>query len=153
METGEPADGELAVATALEGVIGWLRDSRTPSGLSASSLSVLSRLDSLGSLRITDLAELEQLTQPGMTTLINRLEDTGLAVREPDPTDGRAVRVTITPAGAARILAYRESRAALIHRRLAQLSDDEQAALISALPALRSFATHPAPAKPKNEND
>jgi DNA-binding MarR family transcriptional regulator len=153
METGEPADDELAVATALERVIGWLRDWRTPSGLSASTLSVLSRLDALGSLRITDLAELEQLTQPGMTTLINRLEDAGLAVREPDPTDGRAVRVTITGEGEARVVAYRESRATLIHTRLAQLSGDERAALIAALPALRSFATHPAPAKPNNENN
>ena len=153
METGETNDDQLAVADALERAIGWLRDWRTPSGLSASTLSALSRLDALGSLRVTDLAELEQLTQPGMTTLINRLEDAGFAVREPDPTDGRAVRVTITPSGAARVLAYRESRAALIRTRIAQLSDGDQAALIAALPALRSFATHPAPAKPNNENN
>ncbi|MDQ1548207.1 MAG: hypothetical protein QOH69_3111 [Actinomycetota bacterium] len=153
METGKANDDELAVADALERVIGWLRDWRTPSGLSASTLSALSRLDALGSLRVTDLAELEQLTQPGMTTLINRLEDAGFAVREPDPTDGRAVRVTITPSGAARVLAYRESRAALIRTRITQLSDGDQAALIAALPALRSFATHPAPAKPNNENN
>ncbi|MEJ1229630.1 MAG: hypothetical protein WDM88_01760 [Galbitalea sp.] len=72
--------------------------------------------------------------------------EAGLAVREPDPTDGRAVRVTITPAGAARVLEHRDARAALIRARLAQLSDDDQAALVAALPALRSFATHPAPA-------
>ena len=150
MESREPATDELAVANALERVIGWLRDSREPSGLSASALSALSRLDALGSLRITELAEREQLTQPGMTTLINRLEDAGLAVREPDPTDGRAVRVSITPAGAARVLAHRDARAALIRARVAQLSDDDQVALIAALPALRSFATHPAPAKSNN---
>jgi DNA-binding MarR family transcriptional regulator len=88
-----------------------------------------------------------------MTTLTNRLEDAGLAVREPDPTDGRAVRVTITPAGAARILAYRESRAELIRVRVSQLSDDEQAALLAALPALRSFAGHPAPAKTNKQTN
>ncbi len=146
METREPEVDQLAVAHALERVIGWLRDAREPSGLSASALSALSRLEALGGLRITELAEREQLTQPGMTTLINRLEEAGLAVREPDPTDGRAVRVTITPAGAARVLEHRDARAALIRARLAQLSDDDQAALVAALPALRSFATHPAPA-------
>jgi DNA-binding MarR family transcriptional regulator len=150
METRETSVDELAVANALERVVGWLRDSRAPSGLSASTLSALSRLDALGSLRITELAEREQLTQPGMTTLINRLEDAGLAVREPDPTDGRAVRVSITPAGSARVLAYRESRAALIQARVAQLSDDDQAALTAALPALLSFATPPATAQPTN---
>jgi DNA-binding MarR family transcriptional regulator len=146
-----PESDQLAVAHALERVIGWLRDAREPSGLSASTLSALSRLDALGSLRVTELAEREQLTQPGMTTLINRLEDAGLAVREPDPADGRAVRVTITPAGIARVHEHRNARAALIHARVAQLSDDDQVALLAALPALRTFATHPARAQPNNE--
>jgi DNA-binding MarR family transcriptional regulator len=149
MET--PEADRLVVAHALERVIGWLRDAREPSGLSASTLSALSRLDALGSLRVTELAEREQLTQPGMTTLINRLEDAGLAVREPDPADGRAVRVTITPAGAERVREHRDARAALIRARVAQLSDDDQVALIAALPALLSFATHPAPARDNNE--
>ncbi|HMH58362.1 MAG TPA: MarR family transcriptional regulator [Galbitalea sp.] len=149
MET--PEADRLAVAHALERVIGWLRDAREPSGLSASALSALSRLDALGSLRVTELAEREQLTQPGMTTLINRLEDAGFAVREPDPTDGRAVRVTITSAGTTRVREHRDARADLIGARVAQLSHDEQVALIAALPALRSFATHPAPAQRHNE--
>jgi DNA-binding MarR family transcriptional regulator len=149
MET--PEADRLAVAHALERVIGWLRDAREPLGLSASTLSALSRLDALGSLRVTELAEREQLTQPGMTTLINRLEDAGLAVREPDPADGRAVRVTITPAGAERVREHRDARAALIRARVAQLSEDDQVALIAALPALLSFATHPAPARDNNE--
>jgi DNA-binding MarR family transcriptional regulator len=140
METSGPDD--LAVAQALAAVIGWLRETREPSGLSASTLSALSRLDALGSLRITELADFEQLTQPGMTTLINRLEDAGLAVRDPDPTDGRAVRVTITPAGAARVLAHRYARAALIGTRLTELPAGHRAALIAALPALQAFALH-----------
>jgi DNA-binding MarR family transcriptional regulator len=142
METLE-AD-QLAVAQALARVIGWLRDAREPSGLSASALSALSRLDAVGSLRITELADFEQLTQPGMTTLINRLEDAGLAIRESDPTDGRAVRVTITATGAARVLEYRDARATRIQTRLAELSAHDQAALIAALPALQAFAD-PAP--------
>jgi DNA-binding MarR family transcriptional regulator len=143
MQTREPDVEQLAVAQALERVIAWLRQSREPAGLSASGLSALSRLDALGSLRITELAELEQLTQPGMTTLINRLEDAGLATREPDPDDRRAVRVTITPAGAGRVLENRDARAARLLTRIQQLSDDDQAALAAALPALRAFATNP----------
>jgi DNA-binding MarR family transcriptional regulator len=148
METPESA--ELAVAQALAGVIGWLREAREPSGLSASTLSALSRLDALGSLRITELADFEQLTQPGMTTLINRLEDAGLAVRESDPTDGRAVRVTITPEGASRVLAHRDARAALIQARLRELPERHRAALIAALHALQAFA-RPAAAQPDKE--
>jgi DNA-binding MarR family transcriptional regulator len=143
MQTIETDADQLAVAQALERVITWLRQSRELSGLSASGLSALSRLDALGSLRITELADLEQLTQPGMTTLINRLEDAGLAFREPDPTDGRAVRVTITPAGTDRVIRNRDERAARLQARIQQLSADDQAALIAALPALRAFATDP----------
>jgi DNA-binding MarR family transcriptional regulator len=143
MQTRELDVDQLAVAQALERVIAWLRQSREPAGLSASGLSALSRLDALGSLRITELAELEQLTQPGMTTLINRLEDAGLATREPDPSDRRAVRVTITPAGARRVLENRDARAARLLTRIHQLSEEDQAALAAALPALRAFATHP----------
>jgi DNA-binding MarR family transcriptional regulator len=143
MQTREPEIDQIAVAQALERVIAWLRQSREPAGLSASALSALSRLDALGSLRVTELAELEQLTQPGMTTLINRLEDAGFAVRESDPSDGRAVRVTITPAGIARVIQNRDERAARLRTRIAQLSEADQNALAAALPALRAFATEP----------
>jgi DNA-binding MarR family transcriptional regulator len=140
MQMEDVAADQLAVAQALERVIAWLRQSREPAGLSASGLSALSRLDALGSLRVTELAELEQLTQPGMTTLINRLEGAGLAAREPDPTDGRAVRVRITSAGIQRVVQNRDARAARLLERIAQLTDEEQGALIDALPALRAFA-------------
>jgi DNA-binding MarR family transcriptional regulator len=141
MQTREAFVDQLAVAQALERVIAWLRQSREQAGLSASGLSALIRLEELGSLRVTELAELEQLTQPGMTTLINRLEDAGLAVREPDPSDGRAVRVMITSAGIERVNQHRDARAARLHTRIAQLSESDQAALTAALPALRAFAT------------
>jgi DNA-binding MarR family transcriptional regulator len=140
MQTREVDAAQLEVAHALERVIAWLRQSREPAGLSASALSALSRLESLGSLRVTELAEREQLTQPGMTTLINRLEDAGLALREPDPTDGRAVRVTITADGLERVRQHRDARAALLGDRLARLSPEHQAALVAAVPALVEFA-------------
>jgi DNA-binding MarR family transcriptional regulator len=135
------SDDLLAVSHSLERVISWLRDAREPGGLSASSLSTLSRLESGGPLRVTELSYREGLTQPGMTTLIHRLEDAGLAVREPDPSDGRAVRVSITKLGAERVVDYRASRAALIGSRLGLLSHDDQAALVAALPALDHFVS------------
>ena len=146
MNDAAPND-DLAVARALEQVIGWLRDSRDVQGLSASALSALVRLDRVGSLRITELAEVEQLTQPGMTTLINRLEDAGYATRETDPADKRAVRVTITPAGVARVIEHKNARAALIHARIDELTPSDRQALEAAVPALRNFVSQPAPTK------
>jgi DNA-binding MarR family transcriptional regulator len=132
----------LAVSHSLERVISWLRDARAPGGLSASTLSALSRLESGGPLRVTELSYREGLTQPGMTTLIHRLEDAGLAIREPDPSDGRAVRVTITPLGIERVTEYRASRAALIGARLGALDADDRAALIAAVPAFDHFTSN-----------
>ena len=141
METLNPS--QLDVGHALERVITWLRQARDPQGLSLSALSALSRLEASGALRITDLAEREGLSQPGMTTLTNRLEEAGLALREADPTDRRAVRVKITPEGIKRVSNYREARATLIASRIDQLGIDDQHALAAALPALDRFVAVP----------
>jgi DNA-binding MarR family transcriptional regulator len=49
--------------------------------------------------RITELARFVGLTQPGITTVVNSLEQRGLTRREPDPGDGRAVRILLTERG------------------------------------------------------
>jgi DNA-binding MarR family transcriptional regulator len=139
MQTSTRDAQELAVARALEKIIAWLRDTREPAGLSASGLSALGRLETLGPLRVTELASLDGLTQPGMTTLINRLEEAGLATREADPHDGRAVRVSITPSGIERVRDYRESRAVRILSRIEELDAEDRRALLHALPALDHF--------------
>jgi DNA-binding MarR family transcriptional regulator len=51
------------------------------------------------SQRITELAAEEHIKQPGMNLLVNRMEGRGWATRAPDPSDGRAALVTLTPAG------------------------------------------------------
>jgi DNA-binding MarR family transcriptional regulator len=141
---------QIAVSHALERLISWLRDAREPADISASSISALSRLESGGPLRVTDLAYREGLTQPGMTTLIHRLESAGLAFRESDPTDGRAVRVTITDAGIERVTAFRAARAALIGARLEQLTPEDQHALTAAVPALDHFIAESTPSTHRN---
>lgn len=131
---------DVAVARALEGVLGWLRQSRQASDLSASALSVLSRLEGTGATRVTELAEREGLSQPGTTTLVNRLVSAGFASRGSDAADGRVVLVEITADGRERLRAYREARAQLVAARLRSLSDDDRTALQEALPALEHFA-------------
>jgi DNA-binding MarR family transcriptional regulator len=49
--------------------------------------------------RITELARFVGLTQPGITTVVKSLEQRGLTRREPDPGDGRAVRIQLTERG------------------------------------------------------
>jgi DNA-binding MarR family transcriptional regulator len=76
-----------------------------------------------------------------MTQLITRLADAGLVCREPDPDDGRVVRVTITDEGRATLARRRAKRAEKLTVILAQLDPAHRAALAAALPALEALAS------------
>ena len=58
--------------------------------LSRSEVGLLSTLSG-GPPRITDLAELEGLAQPTMTSLVKALEHQGLVCRDRQADDGRVV--------------------------------------------------------------
>jgi DNA-binding MarR family transcriptional regulator len=47
------------------------------------------------------LAQLEDVSQPTVTKLVNALEAAGLVQRQPDPADGRASLVHLSPGGRA----------------------------------------------------
>lgn len=68
------------------------------SGLTLSHLSLLPHLDTTGT-RTTVLAERGGMTKQGMGQLVIDLERQGYLVRQPDPTDGRAVLVTFSEQG------------------------------------------------------
>lgn len=50
-------------------------------------------------LRMQDLGARVVLSRTRVSRLVAELEDEGLVVRRPDPSDGRATLATITPAG------------------------------------------------------
>ena len=112
-----------------------LRDS-AGGGLSITALSVLRRLADDGPRRITELAAAESVAQPTMTTLVSRLEARGLARRDADPADRRAVLAAVTDRGREQLAAVRAARAALLDERLAALDARDREALAAALPAL-----------------
>ena len=98
-------------------------------GISAPRLSVLSVLVFAGPKRIGDLARIEQVEPPTMTRLVDGLVRDGLAVREADPDDARAVRVRATPTGARTLERGRARRVETLETSLAALSPTELAAL------------------------
>ncbi len=118
----------------------WLRR-QVPTAVSSSTITTLDALATHGPLRISDLAEREAISQPGMTSLVNRLEAAGQAERVPDPTDGRAALVRITEAGRALLTQRHAARAQVLGRELAHLDEADRAALVSAVPALRRLIT------------
>ena len=98
-------------------------------GISAPRLSLLSVLVFAGPKRIGELARIEQVEPPTMTKLVDGLVRDGLAMREPDPDDARAVRVRATPTGARTLRRGRARRVETLRTRLATLSPAELAAL------------------------
>src|SRR5437667_10449416 len=59
--------------------------------------SVLLPLFEEDGLRLSELAARSRLSKQAMTTLVRTLEARRLIVRRPDPDDGRAARVYLTP--------------------------------------------------------
>jgi DNA-binding MarR family transcriptional regulator len=108
--------------------------------LSFTTLSVLHTLARRSPLRLGELTATEQVTQSAITQMVTRLESDGLVERRPDPRDGRAVLVHITPAGAEVVTARRADRVARLAPILERLSAAERSAIAAALPALRRIA-------------
>ncbi|MFI9626995.1 MarR family winged helix-turn-helix transcriptional regulator [Streptomyces sp. NPDC052042] len=108
--------------------------------LSFTTLSVLDTLAFGGPKRLTELVRTEQISQPGVTQLVTRLERDGLVERHPDPADGRAVLVHITENGRRIGLARHEDRGRHLLPLLAQLSPEERQSIAAALPALTRLA-------------
>ena len=89
-----------------------------------------------GPRRITELATEERVTQPAITLLVNRLEERGWVKRVPDPSDGRAVLVSLTPVGEDVFERLRAEYRALLHDEMAMLDDTEVATLAAAVEIL-----------------
>jgi DNA-binding MarR family transcriptional regulator len=94
-----------------------------------SALSVLHTLSRKGPLRLTDLTATEQVKQPALTSLIAKLERDGLVARRPDPRDGRAVLLSLTPEGSQVVQSRHADRVAKLSRLVDQLNDQERAVL------------------------
>lgn len=139
----ESLAGEVAaeVAGGLERLIGLFRWLSPPSGLSLTAAATLATLERSGPCRLTSLAIREGVTQPAMTQLIARLQGDGLVTRDPDPADGRVVRVGITDKGRAVLSRRRAVRADRLTVLLSRLSPQERTALVAALPAIDVLAS------------
>ena len=132
-----------ALTTDLEQIFRLFRSLSPASGLSMTAAATLAGIERLGPQRLTVLAAREGVTQPAMTQLISRLEESGLVRREASPEDGRVVLVVITDEGRAVLARRRSVRSERMAAIIAQLGPEHRAALASALPALDALASIP----------
>jgi len=119
----------------------WRRKMSDVTGLPFGRVRALRRLLKR-SLTLRELAEVTSSDAPATTVLVNDLEERGLIVREPHPTNRRAKLVSLTPAG--RELAVRAGREMeQAPPAFASLSSEDLAALervIATLQAARGAA-------------
>jgi DNA-binding MarR family transcriptional regulator len=97
---------------------------RTSICVSRTEVGVL-RLLSSGPRRITEIASIERVTQPAITLLVNRLAERGWVQRVADPSDGRAVLVSLTSEGAEAFAQLRAEYRAMLHAEMAMLPDED----------------------------
>ena len=128
------------LSSTLEGLVRLFRRLSPDTGLSLTAAATLASLDRNGPARLTELAVQQGVSQPAMTQLVTRLQDAGLAERRPDREDGRVVLVHITDTGRMELGRRRRVRTERLGSLFDRLTDDDQAALVAALPALTALS-------------
>jgi DNA-binding MarR family transcriptional regulator len=115
-----------------------------PQSLSSSQASTLASVETLGPVRLGDLAAHEGVTAPTQSRLVGSLEQQGLLRRMPDAEDRRATLLAITAQGRRQLEQLRGERSAFLVGQLGTLTPEQRSALVAALDALESLAENPA---------
>jgi DNA-binding MarR family transcriptional regulator len=102
-------------------------------------LSALSTLEREGPMTLGALAAAEGVRPPSMTRIIARLEEDGLAAREPYPQDRRVTRVRLTSAGRALVRHNRTRKDAYLVKRIRALPRRDAASLVTAVEVIESL--------------
>ncbi len=89
---------------------------------------------------VAEAAQELHLAPNTVSTLVGKLADQGLLSRERSQPDGRSVQLEATGKGQARIEEFRDLRAELAGRALAELAGADRQALRHAIPALVRLA-------------
>ncbi len=106
----------LTVVIGLPGVLD--RQMQRDAGISNFEYSVLARLSMSdgATMRLSDLAQDCDSTQPRLSKLMNRFEGRGWVVRRPDPTNGRCTLAALTDAGLQKVVASAPKHVAEVKR-------------------------------------
>jgi DNA-binding MarR family transcriptional regulator len=114
------------LATALLRVMQALKQAQHDDPVDRSAVIILARLKEEGTLRLSDLAGHLCLDVSTVSRHARALEERGYVARADDPTDGRAVRLTLAEPGRAVLEAAFRNRQAWLDRSLADWTPAER---------------------------
>lgn len=120
----------VALPSAIEGV----------ARVTPEQFAMLSQILDHGALTMTELASGRGIALNTATSLVDRLVTAGLVERRGDATDRRVVRVAITHKGARLVEQLRALRGRVTRQMLDELTDEEVASILGAMPALARLA-------------
>ncbi|MBT0566410.1 MarR family winged helix-turn-helix transcriptional regulator [Williamsia sp. CHRR-6] len=128
-------DDKLAsdLALAVVRLARHLRGRRPTSTVSLTQLSALSTLSREGPMTPGAMAAQERVQPPSMTRVIASLADLGMVKRDPHPTDGRQVIVTLSELGREVITDEANAREAWLRSQLEKLEPDQLGTLRDAV--------------------
>lgn len=117
---------------------------RRDHGISMARYDVLIQLHLAGGrLGLSELASALLLSPSGLSKLLDRMEASGLVVREPDPADARAFFAALTPKGRRAIVKARTSHHAFLRSEFGgRLSDRDLADLARVMGKLSAPREH-----------
>jgi DNA-binding MarR family transcriptional regulator len=130
----------LRLVVAMHRLLRGLRRAVGVPGPHATQLVVLALLAQHGPLRVGELAARIPCPQPTATLTVSGLRAAGLAIREPDPDDGRASRVAITPEGQRVLESVAQGEARELAGLLGTADEADLALLRAAIPLLGGLA-------------
>ena len=138
------ADFDADCADRLRGVIGKLsrrlRSTVAGAGLTPSQISVLFTIARVGPVGLSELAELEAMNPTMVSRIVVALGELGLITRESRADDRRAATVTATASGKRLRERVHVERTRVLSEYVSELDREQQALLVTALPALESLA-------------
>ena len=117
--------------------------SEAPSEVSELSLTqkaVLVRLEKDGPATIADLARSENVKPQSMGTAVAGLEEAGMILRKPHPTDGRQINIEISAKAAAMRKTNKAAKRTWLAQAIAKLSKADQAKLFEAGEIIKHLA-------------
>lgn len=118
---------------AVAGLSRWATaQAQTPFDIPYAQLRLLSLVGQLGPVRITELAEADNCSQPTVTQQVRKLAALGWIERADDPDDARASLISLSVRGSAAIDQARAARARAIAPLLADLDETDRATLTQA---------------------
>jgi DNA-binding MarR family transcriptional regulator len=139
-EPGTADDLAKTLREAIQRLNRRLRQARPIGDLTFGQLSALTSILLAGALTPRELADIERVQPPTMTKIVGKLEERGLVVRSPHPTDGRQVILAPTDEGRAIYAQFELARNAWLSEHLEQLGSEDRDVLFRAAEIMQQVA-------------